>query len=112
MTLSPSSQLGATDRLIVLFHRINRLYEETASRTPGGGADPEETSYIEGVRVGDFVELLMAALQAMAQSSAPRATIIVGAGGTDGEVGVLALVVQVRDPAASLDKTVAPSLTQ
>nr|CDS26167.1 armadillo segment polarity protein [Hymenolepis microstoma] len=69
-------QLGATDRLIILFQRASGVFEEATQQRASILSNSSELSYIEGVRIEDFIELLLVALQSMAQHTAARLTII------------------------------------
>ncbi|VDK40694.1 unnamed protein product [Taenia asiatica] len=70
------NQLGTTDRLIVLFQRTTSAYEDAIRQRSSILSAASDLSYIEGVRLEDLVELLLVALQSMAQHSAARTTII------------------------------------
>ncbi|KAM3188263.1 hypothetical protein ACTXT7_000662 [Hymenolepis weldensis] len=69
-------QLGATDLLISLFQRASGVYEEAIQQRSSILSNSSELSYIEGVRIEDFIELLLVALQSIAQHTAARLTII------------------------------------
>ncbi|EUB55480.1 Armadillo segment polarity protein [Echinococcus granulosus] len=81
-------QLGTTDSLIALFQRATSAYEDAVRQRSSILSDASELSYIEGVRLEDLVELLLVALQSMAQHSSARMTII------EAPEGVLASFVQ------------------
>lgn len=83
------SQLGTTDRLIVLFQRATSAYEDAIRQRSSILSDASDLSYIEGVRLEDLVELLLVALQSMAQHTAARTVII------EAPEGVFASFVQV-----------------
>ena len=70
------SQLGATDRLIALFQRATSVYEEAINQRSSILSNSSELSYIEGVRLEDLVELLLVALQSMAQHSIARIALV------------------------------------
>ncbi|VUZ39694.1 unnamed protein product [Hymenolepis diminuta] len=69
-------QLGATDRLISLFQYASGVYEEATQQRSSILSNSSELSYIEGVRIEDFIELLLVALQSIGQHTAARLTII------------------------------------
>ncbi|KAM7534449.1 hypothetical protein Aperf_G00000104729 [Anoplocephala perfoliata] len=69
-------ELGATDRLIALFQRASGVYEEATQQRSSILSNNSDLSYIEGVRIEDFIELLLVALQSMAQHTSARLTII------------------------------------
>ncbi|VDM16743.1 unnamed protein product [Hydatigera taeniaeformis] len=69
-------QLGTTDRLIALFRRATSAYEDVIRQRSSVLSESSDLDYIEGVKLEDLVELLLVALQSMAQHSAARAAII------------------------------------
>lgn len=60
----------------MLFQRASGVYEEATQRRSSILSNSSELSYIEGVRIEDFIELLLVALQSIAQHTAARLTII------------------------------------
>lgn len=90
--------MGTTRLLAGLFLRANGLYEDIDARgrcsiiSDNSASVGDELSYIEGVRVEDLLELLLAALQSMARHPPARLEIINLTNGTFG------CVVQVRLP--------------
>lgn len=60
----------------MLFQRTTSAYEDAIRQRSSILSAASDLSYIEGVRLEDLVELLLVALQSMAQHSAARTTII------------------------------------
>uniref|UniRef100_A0A5K3FNV4 Armadillo repeat-containing protein 6 n=1 Tax=Mesocestoides corti TaxID=53468 RepID=A0A5K3FNV4_MESCO len=77
-------QLGATGQLLSLFQRATEVYEEATRQRSSILSDASELSYIEGVRVEDLLEILLAALHSMAKHSLARVQIVQASGGTFG----------------------------